>query len=1172
MRMAGVLALCCLPAAAMAEGEDRGYLTALLEDNLSGAGRAVVITGFEGGLSSRATIERLTIADAAGVWITLDGVVLDWNRSALLRGVVEVAELSAERIALDRMPGTETPSVQPEAGQFALPDLPVSLRIGRLAADRIVLGDAVLGAPVEARLDASATLDGGEGALQLRLERVDGGPEGRLDLTASYANATGQLAVDLQAEEAAGGIVGRALDLPGGPSLRLAVQGTGPVAGFAAKVGLWTDGVERLAGTVQLRGDAGGAQGFAVALAGNPAPLWLPEQAAFLGDRVALTAEGDRSAEGVLRLRQFSVTARALDLQGRGTLAGDGMPLDLALRGRVGLADGTPVLLPMSGAAGLRLRSAELDLEFDGRQDSGWSARVEIDGLRGAGLTAERLAVQGSGRIWRRDGRAHLGGTVALTGAGVVPADAGLAAALGRDVAGQVVLDWRGGGDGLRLARLALEGADYGVTGRATVAGLDQALTVSGSAVAWMGDLARLSGIAGRPLGGVGEVSVEGQFGPLTGAFDGRMVLDGRDLRVSQPQVDALLRGVSRVTLSAARTVEGTALRDLTLSAGGVAVQASGTITSGQSAIAATGRIDDLSVLGGGWRGGIAGGLRVEGRPEALQIVVDGTGRDLGIGQAEADRLLRGETRLSAELGLIAGAVQVEGLRLANPQMEITVEGAADDLELAGRLANLGLLLPEFPGPVTLRGTAGLPGAGGQALDLRIAGPGGISARIAGRLQPGGTENDLTVTGTAQAGLVDPFLSGRLVSGPVRFDLGLRGPLAPASLSGRVSLSGGRIADPAVAFALQGVELVADLSGGRAQIGGSARLTSGGTATVAGTLGLTAPFVADLQVGLRDAVLRDPDLYETTAKGEVTLRGPLAGGARLSGQIGLGRTELRIPSTGFGGAADIPDLRHVAEPEAVRATRGRAGMAGGPADGAGAAGGAGVVALDLLISAPSRIQVRGRGLDAELGGALRLGGTTAAVVPSGSFTLIRGRLDILGKRLALREATLALEGGFVPMLSVAASNESEGITSFVRIDGPADAPTVRFTSDPDLPEEEVLSRLLFGRGIDTLSPLQAAQLANAVATLAGRGGLGIMTRLRQGFGLDDLDVETGAEGGTTVRAGKYLSDRLYTEVEVDDQGESTINLNLDLTDQITARARAGTTGETGLGLFLERDY
>jgi len=222
--------------------------------------------------------------------------------------------------------------------------------------------------------------------------------------------------------------------------------------------------------------------------------------------------------------------------------------------------------------------------------------------------------------------------------------------------------------------------------------------------------------------------------------------------------------------------------------------------------------------------------------------------------------------------------------------------------------------------------------------------------------------------------------------------------------------------------------------------------------------------------------------------------------------------------------------------------------------------------------------LRGRGLDAELGGVLTLGGTTAAVVPNGAFNLIRGRLDILGKRLVLSEARLQLEGEFLPFVRVLASNEGDGITTSVLIEGPADAPSVRFVSNPELPEEEVLARLLFGRDLTSLSVFQAAQLAGAVATLAGRGGEGIVGRLRKGFGLDDLDLATSATGETSVKVGKYLGKNLYSEIIVDQQGQSQINLNLDLGPNITLRGSTvtgtpdGSPGSTGIGIFIEKDY
>ena len=137
MRLMLALAVCLMPLMAWAQEDDRDRLTRFLEDNLSDAGRVVTVTGFAGALSSRATVRELTIADDAGIWLTLRDVVLDWNRLAVLRGNIEINELTAAEIIVARAPVAlpdDMPS--PEAAGFALPDLPISVRIGKIAAER----------------------------------------------------------------------------------------------------------------------------------------------------------------------------------------------------------------------------------------------------------------------------------------------------------------------------------------------------------------------------------------------------------------------------------------------------------------------------------------------------------------------------------------------------------------------------------------------------------------------------------------------------------------------------------------------------------------------------------------------------------------------------------------------------------------------------------------------------------------------------------------------------------------------------------------------------------------------------------------------------------------------------------------------------------------------------
>lgn len=1168
----GLLPCAALPPAALAEQDDKGWLVTTLEENLSGAGRQVVIDGFEGALSSRATLKQLTIADEAGIWLTLRDVTLDWSRAALLRGEVSVTELTAGEIIVARAPqGDDSALPAAEAQPFALPELPVSISIGRIAATRIELGESLLGQPFSGRVEASGRLAGGEGAAQLALTRTDDGPEGAVRLDVSYANATQVLGLDVSAAEGAGGIVATLAGLPGAPAIDLAITGSGPLSDYRADLRLASDGAERLAGQVSIGKAAEGATTFAADLGGDLAPLFLPEYRDFFGTDLRLAAAGLREGSGRLVLDRLALETRALRLAGDLVLGADGLPERFALTGDLGLPDG-PVVLPIGGDSVTAVQRADLELGFDAAAGQGWTARVELTGLDRADLKLAQASLAGAGQI-ARGAPARIDGTLDFTASGLAPADAALAAALGDGLGGRIGFLWQEGAETFDLPLLHLSGADYALTASAQLGDLAGGLTITGKADVTADDLSRFSALAGRPLSGAGRVQVQGSGAALAGSFDLTATLAGQDLALGLPEADRLLAGQSTIALSARRDETGTALRQLDITTRGLTAKASGRLASTGHDIGAQLTLADLSLLGPGYRGSLTAETRLTGTPENGRLTAQATGTALAIGQPEADRLLAGTTALQADIALRGPRQDITTARLENRQLTLTASGAVTDgraaIRLETALANLGLLLPDFPGRATLTGDLR---DSGQGYDLRFAaqGPGGIKADLAGRLAPSFDRGDLTLTGTAQAALANAFIGPRSVSGGLSFDLRLNGPLAPGSLTGRLRLADGRLADPDLPFALQDIGVTATLAGARMAIDSRATLSTGGTITTTGNLGLTAPFAGDLTARLDKLHLKDPRLYETRLNGTVTVKGPLTGGAVIGGEISLIEAELRIPDTGLGGGAGLEGLTHRAEPGAVRATRARAGLIETAADKGG--GGGAAFALNLRVLAPQRVFIRGRGLDAELGGSLLLGGTTAAVVPSGAFNLVRGRLDILGKRLTLTRALLQMEGELTPYIDILASNEGAEITSSVQIQGQASNPTVSFVSTPELPQEEVLAQLLFGRDLTSLSAFQAAQLAAAVATLAGKGGEGIMSKLRKGFDLDDLDIATDAEGGTTVKAGKYLSKNLYTELGVGDDGQASITLNLDVTKEVTLRGTASGTGETSLGIFKEHDY
>jgi translocation and assembly module TamB len=178
----------------------------------------------------------------------------------------------------------------------------------------------------------------------------------------------------------------------------------------------------------------------------------------------------------------------------------------------------------------------------------------------------------------------------------------------------------------------------------------------------------------------------------------------------------------------------------------------------------------------------------------------------------------------------------------------------------------------------------------------------------------------------------------------------------------------------------------------------------------------------------------------------------------------------------------------------------------------------------------------------------------------------------LGRRLDLTEGLVALRGSFDPVIRFVATTRVEDTDITITIEGPASSPELVVGAVPDLPQDEALSFFLFGRSVTEISALQAIQLASAIRTLSGRGGLGLTDTLRGNLGLSDLDIGTADDGTAQARAGAYLTDNIYSDVTVDAKGQSEINLNLTVNPNVTVRGRLGSDGDSGIGVFFEKDY
>ncbi|MBZ8118834.1 translocation/assembly module TamB domain-containing protein [Roseovarius sp. LXJ103] len=1234
-------------AEATQEAEDRGYLQALLEDTLSGAGREVRIVGFKGALSSQATMEQLTISDDAGVWITLTDLVLDWNRAALLRGRLSINTLSAATIDVPRLPNTEE-GVTPEATvatEFALPDLPVSVQIGEITATRVSLGTPILGEAVTLSVEGSVSLADGAGAMDLSVLRGDG--RGTFGLEASYANETRFLALDLALEEEEGGIIARLLDLPGQPALALSVQGEDPLSDYTAAITLSSDGTERLGGTVEIREDETSTQRFSAALDGDLRPLFEPAFHPFFGGDSALRVEGLRASDGALDLSELSLRSAALSLTGQLALGADRWPTRFDLNGtlapptRGSMSADAPLRLPGSGPATF-IDGARISAAFDAASGNEWRAEIRFDGFAQEALEIDSGSLRANGTI-RRDAPQGVSATITFSAAGASHEDAAIAEALGTALRGQLQADWASGTP-LSISALDVISGDLRITGAGTLGTLEAGFPASGEVALRMGNLSRFAALADRDLGGAGTAELSGTGALLGGAFDLALTAQTQDLQTGIARLDPLLAGASDLAVRVRRDTEATVLEQLEITNSALSLNAQGrsdetrgalslsaqmpdvsraeprltgpaevntalnwefggavnvenlTLEVAQSRITASGtvspdapglpakgqlsaQIADLSRfaalagqrLAGNLNADLSGRAALQAGTFDLQTALRGSGLRSGI--AELDKLLTGDVTISADGGRTGDAINIRAISVETGQLSLNanaVSGAPGaPLDLRFRLANLGLFAPDFSGPVSATGQAQIKGpeAREMSLNLNAEGPGGTTAALRGTLFDLGARMALDLQGSAPLGLANAFIKPQSIEGTARYDLRIDGRPALSSLSGALSTQGARIALPRLGIAIEGLTGDITLTGGRAQTQLAGRLREGGTFTVTGPIALTAPFNADLSAQLTSIRLTDNLTYTSLLAGTASITGPLTGGAVIGGNITLDETEIRIPSSTATSSVIFEDLAHEGAPPAVTQTRRFAGLIAEESNSAAAPFG-----LNLIINAPRRLFVRGRGLDAELRGQIRLGGTTKDVVPSGSFQLIRGRHDLLGKRLLLTEGLVDMRGALDPYLRFVAETTANDIVVRIVAEGLASEIEIAFESEPDLPQEEIISQLILGRNLASISPLQAAQLASAVATLAGRSENDVLGQLRNSVGLSDLDVATNADGTTELRAGTYIADNLYSEVTANSEGREEINLNLDVSRNVTVRGSVDSEGGSGLGVFFEKDY
>ncbi len=493
----------------------------------------------------------------------------------------------------------------------------------------------------------------------------------------------------------------------------------------------------------------------------------------------------------------------------------------------------------------------------------------------------------------------------------------------------------------------------------------------------------------------------------------------------------------------------------------------------------------------------------------------------------------------------------------------VTIRGLSRaGLVLSSRPIDLGLaaaLSADRLGMRAVMASGGKTIGRGQAL-LRPLGTGDLASRIAAaplfaQLRYQGPADTLwRLTGVE---LFD-------LSGPVAIGADVSGRVGAPVIRGVLQANNARIESANTGTVLTNVIASGRFGGSRLQIdrfaadaGKGGRVTGSGGFDFAAAHGIGI----DIRLAADRAVMINRDDIGATVTGPLTFTSDGAGG-RIAGELVLNRSRYRLGQASAATAVPRLNIREINLPD------------GGEEDETPVA----PWTLAIKAKAENKVIVSGLGLSSEWSADLAIAGQPANPAITGQATLVRGDYEFAGRKFELARGVIRFAGEVPanPALDIEANADSTGLSASIRVTGTALKPEIGFSSTPALPEDELLSRLLFGASITSLSAPEALQLAAAVAALQdGGNGLNPINAVRRAAGLDRLrilpaDPQTGQ--GTSIAAGKYVTRRLYAEIVTDGQGYSATQVEFQVTRWLSLLSSISTLGRQSANVRVSKDY
>jgi translocation and assembly module TamB len=471
--------------------------------------------------------------------------------------------------------------------------------------------------------------------------------------------------------------------------------------------------------------------------------------------------------------------------------------------------------------------------------------------------------------------------------------------------------------------------------------------------------------------------------------------------------------------------------------------------------------------------------------------------------------------------------------------------------------------------PETLNfGTGGL---GASATPQRIELSFGIQAftdtflYANARLQRDG-RNDimrLPLTGDMRARAADanilPLLFPEIdhAAGLVTANATIGGTLALPQFNGRIELARGEFDSYRANLAMRDLAVVAELENTQLRFRGQGRAGDGQLEAEGQLTWRGGESQGDLRLRGQNLLVADLPEYRVVASPDLRFQ---IDGKRLdvAGDVKIPSARVQ-PAKLTGAVKTSDDVRYVGEHPAERA-------------------GLFVVHSEVRIDMGDDVRVDAFGLQGRIVGGV---GTTAhtgeAPIGRGELSVDEGRYEALGQKLEINRGRLLFDASPLddPGLDIEARRRVETTEVGLNVRGTLQEPRLTFFSDPSMTQSQIMSYLLTGKSVDSITGAETKSISAAGDSLALQGGGFLASQLGRRIGIEEVGVEStvnsAGEANTALVLGKFLSPRLFVSYGISlTESFNTLKLRYTISDKWVFKTEAGENQSADLEYATER--